>query len=201
MEVVDDSFSSFLPGVQPDNTCICEFYLAPKLMAFKSRAEGRPIYEDREMVKIMVKGQDKQIFTREATDEDKQRFPREYAAFKMGREVAVVGTPIDMLPGVGPSFVQNMKAKGVKTIEDFVNLSDESLMNVGPGGRELQRRAKAMLGQTVDETIQLKDELNQERVRRENLEAQIQALMEKVNDLSDRKKGKHVASDNRPGNR
>jgi uncharacterized protein YlxW (UPF0749 family) len=47
----------------------------------------------------------------------------------------------------------------------------------------------------------LKDELNQERVRRENLEAQIQALMEKVNDLSDRKKGKHVASDNRPGNR
>lgn len=173
----DASFASFLPGAkQDDRTCYAVFKMDKKLIGHRSHAEGRPIYEDREFVSIMVKGQDKQIFWREVTNEDRNRFPNAYEAFQRGAAAPVVGTPVEML-GLGPSTIEALKQKGVRTIEDLSELGDASLQGIGLGAREMKDRAKAFLSKSSEATAKLEAE-------NEALKAQMAALVAKVDALT-----------------
>lgn len=154
--------------------------MGPKLLAAKSREAGRQIFEDREHVQIMVKGQKEQVFVREVTQADKDRFPHAYAAFKAGKDAPVIGTPIAMLPGLGPSMVQNMKSVGVRTIEDLAALPDSAVGQLGTGARDFQARAKAMLAQTSAETVKLQqqnDALAKQLADMQQQMAEMQELM------------------------
>ena len=180
----DLAFQSFLPGArQDDSACYAQFKMDKKLMGFKSHEAGRPIYEDREYVSIMVKGQDKQVFWSEVTPEIKQRFPQAYAAFKAGVAAPVVGTPIEML-GLGPSSVEMMRLKGVRTVEDLAQLGDSGLEGLGMGARELQAKAKAFLGKTSERSVQLEQDLAAERARNTQLAEQMAALQAQVAELA-----------------
>lgn len=176
---VDDSFRNFLPGgmQEDDRSLIPRFFVKPKLMGAKSEAAKRPIYEDREYIEIVIKGQPHGIPHHEVTDEHRRRFPIAYAAFKAGKEVPLVGTPIDMLPGMGPSQALNLKAMNLRTIEDVAAVSDENTMNrMGMGARDLVNRCKAWVGEKSNESVALKDELDKERAERQALEDRLAAL-------------------------
>lgn len=155
----DEAFNSFLPGAkQDDSSCVVRFYLKPKLMAAKSRDAGREIYEDREHCEIMVKGQPHQIVDEEVGKQHIDRFPNAYAAFKAGRPDPVTGTPIELLPNMSPSYVLTLKAMGIRTVEDMVNLSDAGLQKVGMGARDLQNRCRAFIGQSTTKADELERE-------------------------------------------
>jgi hypothetical protein len=180
----DASFTSFMPGAtQDDRACYATFTVEKKLMGLKSHEAGRPIYEDREYVKILVKGQDKQVFVREVTLEDKQRFPNAYAAFKRGIEAPVTGTPVEML-GLGPSSVEMMRIKGIRTVEDLAELGDDGLQGIGTGARDLQAKAKAFLGRTSSKAVELEQALAAERAKTAALQAQMEALGQQVAELA-----------------
>lgn len=175
----DDSFRSFLPGQvqEDDKALIVRFFMKEVLLGAKSEQEGRPIYEDREHIEIKIKGQDKGIYSDVVRDDHRRRFPIAYAAFKAGREVPVVGTPIEMLAGVGPALAHNLKGLHIRTIEDLAGISDEnSLSAIGMGARELVNRAKAWVGKQAPEAIALREQLDEERRARQALEERLAAL-------------------------
>lgn len=175
----DESFRSFLPG-QPqedERGVIPRFFMQAVLLGHKSEQEGRPIYEDREHIEIKVKGQDKGIYCDIVRDEHRRRFPMAYAAFKAGREVAVTGTPIEQMTGVGPAMAHNLRGLNIRTIEDLASISDESAFSaIGMGARDLVNRAKAWVTAKAPEVVSLQQQLEEERKARSTLEERLAAL-------------------------
>lgn len=172
----DADFIALANSKGDDSSCIARFFLKPKYMRKKSEEEGREIYEDREYIEIRVKGQDKQIFCREATDEDRHRFPSSYLAFKRGTEVPVTGTPIEQLGNLGPSLVHKLRGLGIRTIEDMANITDEHLFDVGPGARDLKNRAQSFLDKTTVTVTELEKQLEEQKARNDDLEDRLKAL-------------------------
>jgi hypothetical protein len=108
-----------------------------------SEAEGRPVFYDREMVRILVPGDRLTESVQIVRDEHRQRWPREYAAFKANEEAPLNGTPISQLPGMTASQVEELKFMKVHTIEDLASLPDELLSKVAPmNGKPLREKAQ-----------------------------------------------------------
>lgn len=169
----DESFRQFLPGMQQedDKALVVEFFVGKKLLGAKSTEAGREIFEDREFVKIQIKGQDKQVVIREVGNADRQKYPFAYQQFQHQKPAAVVGTPIEQLPGMGPSQAHNLKGINLRTVEDLANVSDENtLQRIGMGARDLVNRAKAWLTQSAPKAVELEQEnarLRQEMAERD----------------------------------
>ena len=178
----DSAFSSFLPGhrQEDDSALIPRFFIDKKLLGLKSHEAGRPIYEDREYIEIKIKGQPKQVVVEEVTARHRQQFPIAYAAFKQNKEMPVVGTPIEQLPGLGPSLAATIKSFGVRTIEDMAALNEIGLQNIGNGARDLQKRAKAFLAQTSETTVKLEEENKLLREQLAQMNETMQAMRDQV---------------------
>lgn len=132
-------------GPRPgDENLLVKFYLHPKQNKTKSVEAGRPIYEDVEYVHIMVPGDKDNIVERPARDSDRQRFPRQYEAFKRGEGDALVGTPLAMWPAIARSQVEELAFFNVKTVEQLAALSDTQIQKF-MGMRELRTKAKLWL--------------------------------------------------------
>lgn len=177
--VSDEAWKQFLPGAQQedDKNLIVSFFIDKKLMGAKSEAAGKPIYEDREYVKIMIKGQDKQIVIEEVRPHHKQKYPIAYMLFQQNKPAPVIGTPIEMLPGVGPSMAHHLKGMHIRTVEDVANVTDENtLQAIGAGARDLVRRAKAWLEQTNEKSLNLQAQLAEKDREAAALKAQIEAF-------------------------
>jgi hypothetical protein len=186
----DQSFASFLPGAGEDRACYAEFFIAPKLMAAKSRDANRPIFEDREYVRIFIRGQDKQVFTAEVNDSHKQRFPREWNAFQAGKEAPVNGTPLEVI-GIPPSVALSMKQKHIRTVEELAGVSDQIASELCQGGREFHRKAKALIDGTSTKVVEVEAALSEERAKREALETRLAQMDEQMKALMQpRKRGR-----------
>ncbi len=179
----DEAWKQFLPGnkLEDDAALIVEFFVDKKLMGAKSEAAGKPVYEDREYVKIMIKGQDKQIVVQEVQKTHKERFPIAYLRFTQNKPLPVVGTPIEMMPGVGPSLAHQLKGMNLRTIEDVANITDESVMqSIGMGARDLVKRARAWLEQTSEKSLTLQAQLVEKDAENERLRQQIAQFDERL---------------------
>lgn len=102
------------------------FYIHPKQNEEKSKEAGRPIFEDREYIRIVQPGNKENIIERPATEMDLARFPRHYQAFKqrVNDEEYVEGTRLEEWPAITRSQVAELKYLHVNTVEQLANLSD-----------------------------------------------------------------------------
>lgn len=112
---------------------------------FKSAQEGRPIFEDRDFVRIMTPGDTKTVVYRVATDQDKARFPKAWQAYEQGIEAITEGTPLDQWNQISKSQVKELQHVNVRTVEQFVTVSDASIQRMGPGYMQLRQRARQFL--------------------------------------------------------
>lgn len=109
-----------------------QFGMYPRKDELKSQAEGRPIFEDVEYVKIMVPGDLSNIIHRPALPEDKRRFAAQYAAFKSGAAEQLQGTPLKEWPAISRGHVEELAHFKVQTVEQLAGLADALIMNIGP---------------------------------------------------------------------
>lgn len=180
----DDAFRSFLPGApipdgEDDPALLVRFFTKPKLMGAKSEAAKRPVYEDREYIEVVVKGQPHGIPHEEVKDAHRHKYPRAYARFLAGKQDVVIGTPVELLPGVGPSMALTLKGMNLRTIEDIAGISDEQvLQRIGMGARELHNRAKAWIEQQAPKNVAL--EAENKRLAAEN--AQMRGMLGEMNE-------------------
>lgn len=95
----------------------------------KSLEEGRPVFTDIEMVKIMVPGDKGNVIERQVREQDKQRFPRQYAAFKNQEQEYIEGTPLEKWNYLSEAQVLELRHFNVRTVEQLAEMSDGNAQN------------------------------------------------------------------------
>lgn len=126
---------------------IVEFRTEAVKMEHASQQQGRPIYEDREFVTILIPGMRGTSANEPVNDEHKHRWPREYAAFLAGKEAPLDGTPLSEWPhsAMTKSRVQELAFFNIRTVEHLGDLDDAALQRLGMGAFELRETARKFL--------------------------------------------------------
>lgn len=121
-----------------------------------SKAEGRPIYRDQEVVEVRIAGERnfspvfpahamwQRINGEEVTYA--QRWPDAYARFQAGKEQVASGTPLSELPFLTEAKRAELRALKVYTAEALASLDGKQLAALGATGREMKNQATAYLG-------------------------------------------------------
>lgn len=127
-----------------DSKLYVQFYVRPVMHAFKSSEAGRPIYEEKEYIKIIVPGDSKTTVDCPVDNTFRQRFEKQYDKFKKGLEQAVTGTPLEVWPQMSVGMVAELKSVGVQTVEQLAELSDANIQRF-MGGNMWRQKAQAFL--------------------------------------------------------
>lgn len=126
------------------------FYMHAVENKAKSASEGRPVFDEREMVEIRIPGDRLAVHVNYVSDEHRQRWPDHYAAFKRGEARAASGTPLEHWPQMTTGRVASLKALGILSVEELSSLPDNMLGSLGMGARELREQARAYLAAAQD---------------------------------------------------
>lgn len=170
-------------GVEPKGLTIPVFFVETVENAFKSKAEGRPIYDEMEYVKYLIPGDRNTAPVERVSDEVKARYPKEYEAFKAGLEAPVDGTPLSEWPPIRKSQVQEFAYFNIKTVEHLARINDAQLQNLGMGARELREQAKAYLDIAANGTGPISqmlgeiDSLKAENARKDDIIAEFRSRL------------------------
>ncbi len=166
-----------------------EFYIESIEDEEASVEAGRPIYVDREFIKIIPVGDKNTVICRPVRHKeeggvppDTIRWAAKYEAFKRTGEVVNEGTPLEQWPILKKSQVMTMKAANVHTVEQLAAVSDANLSNLGMGARELQQKAISFLAAAKDGSGL--EKLHKEN---ENLRIQLEALKNEIRAMGENK--------------
>ena len=108
----------------PPKTQFARFYPHARKNGEKTESAGYPVFDRVIYVSIRNEGE-RDTFSREANDEDKARFPQQWAAFCQWAENVEGKTPIAALPGHDVCTMATFRELGIATVEQL--LETESL--------------------------------------------------------------------------
>jgi hypothetical protein len=163
----------------------------------KSRAEGRPIYDDIEVVDIRRPGS-RDWHTHPATEvcgwtvdpetggqvqiTYAERFSRQYQQFKAKQQQTKSGTPLDHAPFLTEGRRAELRAQNVYTVEQLAAIDGQELKNLGQGGREMKNWAMEYIAdaKVSAPSMQLQAELEALRARNQVLEEDNEALKQRT---------------------
>jgi hypothetical protein len=139
-----------------DDNVVPLFKILPLENKAKSLLEGRPIFDDVEVIEIrfpgsrnygvypvdqmshwsndMYSGEQRPITYAE-------RFRRQYVQFKEHQHQTKSGTPLDVVGFLAAGRREELKSQNIYTVEALAAIDGTELKNLGPGGRELKNQA------------------------------------------------------------
>jgi len=174
---------------EADKKLLVIFYRDIQKNELKSTEQGRPIFDEIDVVKIMSPGQ-RDSFVGDATEQYQQRFPTQWARYKAGRDQGEgSGTPLNMLPWMSMSAVAEFKALNCHTVEQLVGMPD-SVSQRFMGHHQIKQRAQAYLDASKDAAPLMK--LNAELEKRDDQlkqQAEVMAAMKARLDQLETKTG------------
>jgi len=169
-----------MAGNNPDMALAVEFFVKAVENPRLSIEEGRPIFEDREFIRIRFPADNKRELVAPANEMHfvsnqrrqmtyAERFANVYHAFKNSEADFVSGTPLSELPVLTEAKRAELRAQNIKTVEQLAGLTDTGLRKIGMGARDLVVAAQAYLDRAkgTSEVAELKRQL-------EELKAQMQ---------------------------
>lgn len=161
-----------------ENNVFVEFYVDAVHMAAKSEQEGRPIYEDRPFVRILIPGDTGNIIETIAKDEHKQKYPQAWQRFQSAEKTGHSGTALEQWPQITRSQVKEAKYYEIHTVEQMSGLSDAHIAKLGMGFSDLRAKARAYLALAEDTAAATKQAAENERLQREldDMKAQIKEM-------------------------
>jgi hypothetical protein len=163
---------------QADEKLMVRFYLSEELNEPRSREAGMNKYDDIEMVEILIPGcRDNCI--RKASDQDKQRFARQYASFLNTKGTGHEGTPLSQFPFISPGERKELEYFNIYTGEGLVSLSDGYLEKVPLDLRPMIQKVKAFMEYAKDSSVVVKHAAENNELRQEIdlLKSQLKQLM------------------------
>ena len=179
----------------PDDALVPLFRNHAVLNPARTAAEGRPIYDDVEVVDLRVPGS-RNFGTHPATavsgwyeDPDlgpvkityAERFRKQYQQFKAHNAQTKTGTPLEHVPFLTEGRRAELRAQNIYTVEQLAAVDGQELRNLGPGGRDDKNRAHEFIDEakkTVPD-LQVQAELEVLRARNELLEADNELLKQR----------------------
>lgn len=122
------------PAGQQGHGLFVQFYMHPAHDIKESDKQGRPIYQEKEYVRIMVPGDKSSIIERpirlgHTPSHDNNKFPLEYARFKQNEEQVLTGTMLSEWPVMSRSRVKELEFFNVFTVEQLAGMSDANIQN------------------------------------------------------------------------
>lgn len=168
-------------GQNPDDALWVRFYNQAVQNNFRSEKEGHPCFDDVLFISVISPGDAHNKIDRKATEQDKQRFHKQWANFKAGNAEKIEGTPIIEWPAITRSQSEELKFLGVLSIEQLALASDAQVQKI-MGGVSLREKAKAFLS-VASNTAEAQKAAAENVYLREQIEAlksQIAALGAKV---------------------
>lgn len=171
---------------EQDKSLSVRFWLHPCENPAATKKQGRPIYDEVEMVSIMAPGNQKTEFTAHANrmhyDSNvgrqwtyAERFPEAYDAFKRGIENQMHGTPISEAPFLTVGQKAEMRASKISTVEQLAAMSDRDIRSKGMGFRAHVDAAKAYLDTTTGSAA-LSGEMAELRRQNEEMANRLKSL-------------------------
>lgn len=128
---------------EDDKKLVAQFFVEAVKNEFKSAQEGRAIFDEIVMIRILTPGS-RDVMTNKANDQYKARFPRQWALFEQKRQQTVDGTPLEQVPFLTVGQIAELKALNVHTLEQLATLADTVAHKV-MGFQELKRKAAQFL--------------------------------------------------------
>lgn len=205
-DLLNDPFSNSAQtgGVRPeddgrfqnDKKLHVRFFVKPMMNRSKSRQANRPIYEEIEMIEIMVPGDKHSIPVRRARQLDKARFSRQYQAFKAGKEDQQSGTPLNVVPFMTPAKAEEYKFFHIFTVEQLAGAADSSGAAgsvMGFQGDKQKAQAYLQMAEGNAPILQLQDKLEEKDLQIASMQDQLNQMNARLAELSS--KGKKAAKD------
>ena len=181
----------------PDSRLNIKFYQRAVQNNFKSNLEGRPIMEMRDFILIEVPGNQTLSIDTFAQDEDKKRFPIEWARYQNEKvDGEIEGTLLNDWPVLNAAVAAELKHFKFYTVEQIAGASDAQLNTIGMAAGmspfALRDKAKAFLSSAKDTALvqQQADELSKRDEIIARMEAQIAELASQANKPKTKAKAK-----------
>jgi hypothetical protein len=177
----------------PDAAAVAVFKHLPQENPIKTRAEGRPVFDDIEVVEIRFPGNRNwtpyPAHSQSHVAEDPftgttrrvtyaERFRRQYEQFKAHQVQTKSGTPLEYVPFLTGARIAELKSQNIYTIEALAEVDGFELKNLGYQGRDLKNKAIEFIAdrKSAAPTIQLQAELEAQRAELDALRADNEAL-------------------------
>ena len=181
----------------PDSRLNVKFYQRAIQNEFKSNLEGRPIMEMRDFILIEVPGNQTLSIDTFAQDEDKKRFPIEWARYQNEKtDGDIEGTLLNDWPVLNAATAAELKHFKFYTVEQIASASDAQLNTIGMAAGmspfALRDKAKAFLSSAKDTALvqQQADELSKRDEIIARMQAQIAELASQANKPKTKAKAK-----------
>jgi hypothetical protein len=128
-----------------DDKLIVGFYKRSVINQARSRAEGKPIHEGRDFVKIQHPGETLNVVDRPVQDGDAQRWPRQWHSYQQGVRHIPDGVPINLLFPAKPEIETMLRGYNIHTVEQLAGLSGQGIATIGMGAQEWVNAAQRYL--------------------------------------------------------
>lgn len=170
---------------QDDSGLVVTFYQKSVINHEESRAKAMRIHHDVVYVKIMRAGEQLNVIDRPAEQQDQHRFRRQYEAFLHNRTQVPEGTPIDLLFPNNPSIADNLRTRGVHTVQQCSQLTAHAIESIGMGAQEYVNRAKKYIeaAQSGESFIKYQEESKKKDQQIKIMNGQIDELRKQVDSL------------------
>lgn len=166
-----------------DKKLLVRFYRKPILNESKSSEAGRQIYDEVDYIRIITPGS-RDDFHTEVTDTYKRRFSDQWEKYQKAQDQTQTGTPLDIIPWLNVSQVEELKFFNIHTVEQLVGASDNVAQKF-TGFHKLQERANLFLNAAAGEAEKTK--LTSELAKRDSQIAvqadQIAALSKQMEEM------------------
>ena len=181
-----------MPPRDPDETLVVLFRHLETQNDVKTLAEGRPVFDDIEVVEIRLPGsKDVKVFPATAMSTQwirdpysgsehqityAERFDHQYRQFKAKAAQTKSGTPLDYAPFLTAGRRAELRAQNIYTVEQLAAIEGTELKNLGPDGRGYKNQAVEYLAESKAgaPTLQMAAELEALRMRNAMLEEDAQ---------------------------
>lgn len=151
-----------------ENGAIVQFFRDAVQNNFKSAQEGRPIYEEKDFIRITTPGDTRTVVVERVNDVHKRQYPKSWDAYSKGLDEVLEGTPISQWNQASLSQAKELAHFNVRTVEQLATVSDGNLQHMGPGFQALRERAKQFLQTTTADAGATEVARENEQLREQN---------------------------------
>lgn len=165
-----------------DKGLMARFYSKPIKDEEASTKAGRYVAKEVVFIEIRTPGYTGNTIDRKASEDDKQRFRRQYERFVEGNAETEDGTPLEECTWINRAMVEELAHMRIRTVEVLANVPDDACGRV-PGLYDLKRKASVFL-----EKAEQNAPITELAAKNELLEGQVEALTRQLQGLVEAQK-------------
>lgn len=172
---------------EADKKLMVKFFKGTIKNEVKSAAEGRPIFDEIDLVMIMTPGS-RDNFVGDATEQYQRRFPTQWDRYKKNQTQDDGGTPLNLMPWVTSAQVEEFKYFNIRTVEHLAGCPD-SVAQKFMGIQQFKQKAQAFLEAAKDRApiLKMQAELQQRDDKLAEQDKTIQELAKRLETMERKK--------------